>query len=87
MRNLAKSSSNEASLAATCAMVMTTTGNVSKHRSNMIQSNEISDLLLCVNKRKNSHVLTKSAYFIHAFPVSSDAFERSSSIALPMIPQ
>ena len=82
-----ESSSNEASLAATCAMVITTTGDVSKHRSNMIHSTEIYVLLVCVNKRKNSHILTKSAYFIHAFPVSSDASERSSSTALPMILQ
>lgn len=68
-------------------MAITATGDVSKHRSNMTQSTEISDLLISVNKRNNSHVLTKSAYFIHAFPVSSDASERSSSTAEPMIPQ
>lgn len=82
-----ESSSNEASLVATCAMAMTATDYMSKHRSNTIQSIEISDLLVCVNKRNDSHPLTKSAYFTHAFPVSSDASERSSSTAVFMIPQ
>ena len=80
-----ESSNNEASFAATCAMVMTATGDVSKDTSNMIQSTEIFDLLDCVNKRNNSHIYTKSAYFIHAFPVSSDASERSSSTAVRVI--